>query len=305
MSFIHTRFHQNSLLTPGEKVSGEQLVEEAKILAFERNLARINRRAALEKIGLAGAAAGTLALTGGLAGCSNGGTIVTTGTTIQPVDVLNFALNLEYLEASFYLYVTTGSGLSTTDQGANPGTVSGGAKIAFTNPEVNTIAQNLASDEQAHVEFLRSTITAVGGTPVSLPALNLAAMGAPTNDATFIALARQLETVGVSAYEGGIAYLVSNTQAVTYAASIHDTEAQHEGFLRQLCINLGVASPAVDSMDLPPTSTQIFNTSPTTGLNTVRTPSQVLQIVYGAAGQIGVSKGGFYPNGMNGNITTT
>jgi hypothetical protein len=36
-----------------------------------------------------------------------------------------------------------------------------------------------------------------------------------------------------------------------------------------------------------------------------RNTSQILQIVYGAAGQTGVSKGGFFPNGLNGNITTS
>jgi hypothetical protein len=301
MSFIHTRFHQNSLLTPGEKVSDEQLVEEAKLLAFDRSIKRMNRRAALTTLGLTGAAAGAFALTG----CSDGGTIVTTSGTPSPLDVLNFALNLEYLEASFYLYITTGSGLSATDMGAGAGTVSGGAKVTFTNPQVQTVAQNLATDEQEHVEFLRSTISQAGGSPVPMPNLNLAAMGAVTSDATFIAAARMLETVGVSAYAGGAAYLTTNPAALTYAAQILDTEAQHEGFLRQLCINLGVTSAAVDSMDIPPTSSAIFNTSPTTGFNVVRTTSQVLQIVYGAAGQTGVTKGGFFPNGLNGNITTT
>jgi hypothetical protein len=300
MSFMHTRFKEESLLTRGEKVSGEQLVEEAKLLAFGRNLKRMNRRAALTTLGVTGAAAGAFALTG----CSGGGTVQTTGG-VQPVDVLNFALNLEYLEASFYLYATTGSGLSASDMGSGAGTVSGGAQVAFINPQVATIAKNLAQDEQEHVEFLRSTIAQVGGTPVSMPSLNLAAMGAVTSDSTFIAAARMLETVGVSAYAGGAQYLVSNTAALTYAAQILDTEAQHEGFLRQLCITLGVTSAAVDSMDTPPTASAIFNTSPTTGFNVVRTTSQVLQIVYGAVGQTGISKGGFFPSGLNGNITTT
>jgi hypothetical protein len=266
--------------------------------------AGMNRRNFLAALG----AAGTLAASGVITGCGDSTTAVTTPapvTTPSVVDVLNFALNLEYLEASFYLYVTTGNGLSTTDMGSNPGTASGGAKVAFTNPVVAAAAAQIATHEQEHVEFLRSTITAIGGTPVSMPSLNLGAMGAVTSDATFLALARQFEGVGISAYAGGAQYLTSNTTAVTYAAQILHTESQHESFLRQLCITLGVTSPAADSMDIPPTSTAVFNTSATTGLYPVRTTSQVLQIVYGAAGQTGVVKGGFFPNGLNGTIIST
>ena len=79
-----------------------------------------------------------------------------------------------------------------------------------------------------------------------MPNLNLAAGGAVTTDAQFLTASRQLETVGISAYAGGAQYLTSSTAALTYAAQILDTEAQHEGFLRQLCINLGVTSYAVD-----------------------------------------------------------
>ena len=138
-----------------------------------------------------------------------------------------------------------------------------------------------------------------------MPSLNLAAGIAVTSDATFLAAARQLEAVGVSAYIGGAQYLTSSTAALTYAAQILHKEAQHAGFLRELCIATGVTSPAVDAQDQPPTMTQIFNTSKTTGLTPLRTTSQVLQIVYGAVGTIGVSKGGFFPNGLNGAITTS
>ena len=266
----------------------------------------LDRRGFLSSLAVAGAASA-----GVLAGCSSSGTIAPNGTgTVTPttptvVDVLNFALNLEYLESSFYLYVTTGSGLSAANMGTSPGTVTGGAKITFTNPTISSIAQQLATDEQDHVIFLRATISSLGGTPVDMPALNLGAMGAVNSDTTFLMAARQLETTGVSAYGGGAQYLVSNTTAVLYGAQILDTESQHESVLRQLCIANGVASPAVDSLDIPPTASAIFNTSPTTGLYTTRTTSQVLQIVYGAAGQTGISKGGFFPSGLNGNITAS
>ena len=263
------------------------------------------RRSFLSSLSTTGAVAGVAALTSGLAGCSDAGVLALPSTTPSVVDVLNFALNLEYLEASFYLYVTTGSGLSTADMGASPGTVTGGAKVSFSNAVVASLATQLATHEREHVEFLRSTITSIGGTPVSMPSINLAAGGTVNSDATFLAAARQLEAVGVSAYIGGAQYLTSSTAALTYAARILHTEAQHAGFVRELCIVLGVTSPAVDSQDQSPSATQIFNTSNTTGLNPVRTVSQVLQIVYGSVGSTGVTKGGYFPNGLNGTLATS
>ncbi len=257
------------------------------------------RRNFLSTLTLAGAAIGAGALTG----CSSDGPVALAGLTPTVFDVLNFALNLEYLEASFYSFVATGSGLPAADTGASPGAVSGGAKVNFTNPVIASLANQLATHEREHVELLRASISGLGGTPVDMPALNLAAGGAVTSDATFLAAARQLETVGVSAYAGGAQYLVSSVPALNYAAQILHVEAQHAGFLRELCIVNGVTSPAVDSLDQPPTLSKIFNTDPTTGLNPVRTTSQVLQIVYGSAGTLGVTKGGFFPNGLNGAIS--
>jgi hypothetical protein len=292
---------------------------EMKRIVDGRAVSVMSRRNFFSSLG----AAGSLAAGGALIGCSDSPSPVTTTaptTTPSPtatpsptttpappsvVDVLNFALNLEYLEASFYLYVTSGSGLSTADMGSNPGTVTGGAKVNFSNSVVASAAAQIATHEREHVEFLRSTITAIGGTPVSMPNLNLAAMGAVTSDATFLALARQFEGVGVSAYAGGAQYLTSSTAGLTYAAQILHTESQHESFLRQLCISLGVTSPAADAQDIPPTATAVFNTNTTTGLFPVRTTSQVLQIVYGAAGKTGVKSGGFFPSGLNGNIVSS
>ena len=306
---------KNSVPTlPNESdLSAEQLLENTTALYNERSATRMNRRNMITGLGLAAGAAGML----GAAGCSSDGTTPIPSPTSAPtvVDVLNFALNLEYFEASFYSYIVTGSGLSAADMGSNPGTVSGGAKITFQYSAIANIAANLMTEEVQHVEFLRTTIGAIGGTPVSMPALNLAALGAPTSDATFVALARTIEGVGVSAYAGGAQYLVSSVPALNYAAQILDVEAQHEGALRQTCIyfpsGTAVTSPAADALDMPPAANAIFNTGPTNGLNPVRTISQVLGIVYGQATAttttpaVGITKGGFFPNGLNGNIFTT
>ncbi len=262
----------------------------------------LGRRSFLSTLGAATLAAG---VTASLMGCGDNGSVVLPSTTPSVADVLNFALNLEYLEANFYAYITTGAGLPAADQGGSPGSVSGGAQVSFTNPIVASVANQLATHERQHVEFLRSTIAAIGGTPIDQPTINLAANGTVNSDATFLAAARQLEAVGVSAYIGGAQFLTSSAVALTYAAQILDTESQHDGFLRELCIAFNVTSPAVDSQDNPPSLSKIFDTGSTNGLNPVRTTSQVLQIVYAAVGSSGISKGGFFPNGLNGSIVVS
>ena len=291
----------------------EQMQQEAS--AFEQSViaARMNRRKLITNLTMAAGAAGAM----GIAGCSTGGAAAITVPTTTPsvVDVLNFALNLEYFEATFYSFVVTGSGLSATDMGPNPGTVTGGAKIAFQNSFMQNIAANLMTEEVLHVELLRATIqSAFGVTPVSMPSLNLAPAGVPAaiTDGTFAGYARQVEAVGISAYAGAAQFLVSSVPALNYAAQILDVEAQHEGALRFACLSLGVGSLPADALDMPPTLSQIFNTSSSTGLNPVRTPQQVLGIVYGVTPatatnppSTGVVRGGFFPNGLNGNIFST
>ena len=275
-----------------------QSTQQASFLPALNNL---NRRRFLQAAGVTAGAAG-------LAGCSGViGVDPSTGPVPYIADIFQFALNLEYFEATFYSYVVTGHGLDAADISPNPGQVTGGAKIKFTDPNVAALAQQLYEDEQAHVRFLRAGLEAATVAPVSLPALNLAAMGSPTDDATFLALARQLETVGTSAYEGGVPYLSIQPLGVTFAALIHVAEGEHEAALRQFCIAKGVASPAVDKFDRPPVlaNDAIFNTSPITGLNTARNASEVLQVLYNAPGKTGVSSGGFFPNGLNGNLKTT
>ena len=290
-------------------INSEQAANASRKAATERAANLFTRRGFVATAGLA---AGAFGLAGCSSNSSTSSTAPTPATTAPPTisDVLNFALNLEYLEATFYLTLATGSGLQTADQGTSPGAVSGLSKLTGLSANAQAVLNQLAADEQAHVQFLRATMTALGLTPVDLPALNLAALtpSGLTTEAQFIATARALETTGVSAYEGAIQFLVDNTTALNYAAQIHDTEGQHEGVLRQLCIAEQVVSPAVDASDLQPYlsngTINIFNTNPSTGLNTARNTSQVLQIVYGTT-TTGVMLGGFYPNGVNGNIKST
>ncbi len=309
-----SKFSNESNTAVAER-SEEQLVQEATQYQNARAGSRFDRRKLITNLSMAAGAAGML----GVAGCSNAGpaTAPLGNTTPTVLDILNFALNLEYFEASYYSYIVTGTGLSASLTGTNPGTVAGGAQVTFQYSAIANIAANLMTEEVEHVQLLIATINGVfgAGSAISMPNLNLAAAGAVTNDATFVTTSRTIEGVGVSAYAGGAQYLTSNVVALDYAAQILSTEAQHEGALRQACIYFptgAITSPAADALDTPPTATEFFNTSNTTGLALARTISQVLGIVYAGMPNAsittpatGITKGGFFPSGFNGTIFST
>lgn len=264
-----------------------------------------NRRSFMAKLGLASAAAATIHLTGQKALAAD----------ITDVDVLNFALNLEYLEAEFYTVATTGKTIEEIGIGidgtGNPGPTSGGERVRFrgdgdhdrddrTFGNVGAIAKEIAFDEQQHVLLLRS---ALGSAAIAKPAINLDALGFGFERIRdFLALARAFEDVGVSAY-GGAAPLLTSKDILATAARIALTEALHAGNLRLLVAGNHVRTTALDDSDIlpPPSGKQYFGVNDN-GLSTVRTVSQVLAIVY-ASSAAGTSAGGFFPNGVNGTIT--
>ncbi len=74
---------------------------------------------------------------------------------VSDVDIFNFALNLEYLEAEYYNRGVTGEGLSAADTGPSAGPVNGGRRVPFANPLIRTFAEELAYNELAHVRHSR------------------------------------------------------------------------------------------------------------------------------------------------------
>jgi hypothetical protein len=224
--------------------------------------------------------------------------------------VLQFALNLEYLEAEFYTHATTGKGIDAMgigiDGAGTPGSTTGGSKVNFANNLVFTgaIAANIAQDERAHVTLLRGALTQAGITPVAKPAINLNALGIGfANEAQFLTLARVFEEIGVSAYGGAAALpVVGNSPYIGTAARILATEAEHTGNIRLQIARLGIQTSAIDGVDIipPPSGSDFISADPTMGLTAVRTPGQVLFLAYGNMGN--ATAGGFYPNGVNGAI---
>jgi len=222
------------------------------------------------------------------------------------IDILNFALNLEYLEAEFYTIATTGKTISqinlTVSGSGVAGPTQGGALVSLTGTMRN-IALEIATDERTHVTLLQNTILSLGGSPIAKPAINLNALGfgfGTAND--FLALARIFEDIGVTAY-GGAAPLITSTTVLGYAARILATEAYHAGNIRLQIAQNNIATSALDGADhIPPPSGKEYFPLDANAITEVRTPGQVLFLAFGAAN---ASSGGFFPGGVNGLFNTS
>ncbi len=280
-----TRMHTplNGVLDPTEVKRQLTVAGENRALA---------RRNFLKNVGLAsaGVAAGAI-----IQGCSDGSK--THAQAVPETDVLNFALNLEYLEGEFYSKTVNGVYLDSSVTGGTS-TATGGAKVTFTDAATAAIAAEIAADEALHIKFLR---TALGGMAVAEPVINLDAVGVINTQALFLLASRALEDTGVSAYSGAATLLTGNN--LQAAAQILATEAYHAGNIRLNVVQQHVPGlTKLDSQDVLPDGTHYF-TVDANALAIKRTTSQVLAIVYGNA-TVGTNKGGFFPNGLNGNIKT-
>jgi Ferritin-like domain len=246
--------------------------------------------------------------------------------------VLNFALNLEYLEAEFYLHAAHGHGLAdalTQGTGTRGGVV-GGRAVNFETKAVREYAREIAGDELAHVKFLRG---ALGAAAVSRPQINIkksftaAAQAAGligahqtfdpyANENNFLLAAFIFEDVGVTAYKGA-APLITNKVYLEAAAGILAVEAYHAGIIRTVLYGKGLQGPvrkisaARDSLDGMTDDDQGIGSSnranlvPTdkNGIAFSRSAGQVLNVVY--LNPASVDGGGFFPAGVNGEIHTS
>lgn len=249
--------------------------------------------------------------------------------------VLNFALNLEYLEAEYYLAAVNGTGLAAADvtgSGA-PGAViiKANPKVTFATPAIEDYANEIAADELAHVKFLRAALTAAGVQPASRPVIDLknsfdaAAAAAGISNTGFDPFADELsflfgafvfEDVGVTAYKGA-ARLITNKDYLEAAAGILAVEAYHAGIIRTTLFRIGGAAIDVakkisdvrDAVDGPSDLDQEIalnghaNLVPTdaNGIAFSRTTRQVLNIVF-LNGDDNNHAGGFFPSGLNGAV---
>jgi len=147
-------------------------------------------------------------------------------STSTIVGILNYALQLEFLEANFY-----NAGLSST--------AFAGMKATLTQSELTGLTL-IQTDENNHVTFLTNTIKSLGGMPVSFTAANFdfTAKGTfptvYTSSDTWLAIAETFEDTGVRAYKGQAPNLLRNKVVLTAALDIHSVEARHASHLRML-----------------------------------------------------------------------
>lgn len=260
----------------------------------------------------------------------------------QDVAVLNFALNLEYLEAAFYLAavgrINEIKNIGGSAEIRLPSGFDGTSPIAGMSQEVLEYAQEIAEDELAHVKFLRQ---ALGSAAVDRPVIDLdqafraagnaASNGAITNfnpfanELFFIHGAFVFEDVGVTAYKGAAKLITDKNNVLDPAAGILAVEAYHAGLIR-LLLHERKDMMVTPSLTVEQVVQAISNLRGSVGggkdegitkmgkanlvaadANAVaygRTTSEVLKIVY-LTGNAGVSMGGFFPMGLNGSIKTT
>jgi hypothetical protein len=174
-------------------------------------------------------------------------------------DILNFALNLEYLEGNFYYLAAFGTTIdvansASTAAGApkitlsgtvgTPGTVTGGSQVPFSTIQVGSYAVETAIEEGKHVQLL---LGALGSSAVAQPAINLgtsfpalataakipngSSFSPYASDDDFLVGAYVFEDVGVTAYHGA-ASLLTVPGNLTVAAGILAVEAYHAGLIR-------------------------------------------------------------------------
>lgn len=240
-------------------------------------------------------------------------------STPSPEEVVQFALNLEYLEAEFYSIATTGKTLEERgyeiwgvgESNNSPGpTYTRFGRVDFCDRRSNLehVARDIAADEIGHVQVLRKALENNGITPIAKPTLNLDALAAKgaslENEHTFLVLSRIFEDVGESAYCGGAQFL-SNSPYLRTAARVTAVEGEHVSNVRLQIALRRIPTFAIDGADVlpPPSGDNYFTTNLANGLPPFRTAGQVLFLAYG--NKAGVTSGGFFPRGVNGVLRTS
>lgn len=184
------------------------------VLSFDNDY---DRRNFLKWAGIVGVGS-TLAV-GGFSGV-----IASAQAENSDLEILNYALTLEYLEADFY------------NQGVDAGVVSG-RELALIKP--------IRDHEDAHVAALSSTIKDLGGTPVKAPGTKYPA-GTFEDKAKFLKTASTFEELGVTAYHGQVT-LIKSTDILAAAAAIAGVESRHAAILADLTGGNPFPSPIEDT----------------------------------------------------------
>ena len=185
-----------------ENISFEELDRDGAIAETASKVDGSTRRAFLQKVAVftgTGAAMGALGMLGGAA---SGRTA--SGSSSGDIDILNYALALEYLESSFYNEANSRAGLSG---------------------ELKTFGTTVAQHENAHVAGLKK---ALGSSAIAEPKFNF--QGTTASSSKFAPTSFALENEGTKAYLGQAAN-ISNPQYLVVAGQILVVEARHSAWI--------------------------------------------------------------------------
>jgi hypothetical protein len=311
-----------------EILDPEASVGKLKKIAAGRAL---NRRHFIAALGMTGAAAGA----GMMSGCSTSNSVAVTTATTAQTDLLNFALNLKFLQATFYSFIVKGTdltGSAVTNSGAVTGSPAAALVFTGTNAaQITDMLNEIYYDEKNHVSTL---ISLLASSVVFRPAINLAAFGTITAT-NALSIARLLEDVAITAYANLVTSLSSSD--ITVISQILGADSNHAGILRLTALQNPTIAVNIkaDSLDVvpfdpgtavlaaagPTTSGGIFavagatttNTTTPPGFAFLRTTSQALAVFYGTVpsgstavtlASPGTTSGGFFPSGVNGNVVS-
>jgi Ferritin-like domain len=262
--------------------------------------------------------------------------------TVTEADLLNFLLNLEYLQANYFAFAVSGAAIATgsTSGTGTVGTATGGRKITFTDAIVGQYAREIAAEDLTHVTVLRATIgsTAVAAQPAIdlgtgassafgsfAQAAGLVAAGSGfdpyASDENFLLGAFLLKDVSVTAYKG-VMPLLTTFNSRRLVAAMLGTEAYHSATIRSALYRKGILTQTgaiSDARDVYNGGTDLdqgiapvdtaqgpaSNVVPADGDGIVfgRSTGQVLNIAFLNRGA--VASGGFFPSGLNGTIKTS
>lgn len=181
-----------------------------------------SRKRFLKMVGGAGAAGALSILIAACGGDDDEESSSTTSTTNSSggkpaaskgdIEIVNYALTLEYLEAEFYAQVI--------------------ASGEVTDNKIAELAKSIGQNEQEHVDALKATVEKLGGTPAPKPKTKFESViaGGPQ---TILETAASVENLGAAAYLGQ-AGNIKNKEILAAALAIHTVEARHAAALNTL-----------------------------------------------------------------------
>jgi hypothetical protein len=149
--------------------------------------------------------------------------------SMTDVEILNFALTLEYLESDFYNVKAAELSLGS---------------------QARSYAKQFGEQEQDHVEALTKAIKELGGTPVAKPSFNFPVR----NEQSFLQLASTFENLGVGAYNGA-APMITEKPILAAAGSIVQVEARHAAAINLL---IGKSPTPTGAFDEPKSKSQVL-----------------------------------------------